>query len=258
MPTIHGPEVAWRGALTTTSATDVALALGVETTPEARAVHLEQVVGENNLRPVYFLREGTRLASAVAQVIVPGVGLGTGFLVGPRVLMTNNHVLRSASSASDAVARFNFEEDIDGNLRPVDDYRCRPDLLFATNSRLDYTIVALDGRPGDQYGVVTIDEEATLHVGDGVNIVQHPDGRPKEVALVDNVVAYIGDDVVQYLTDTMPGSSGSPVFDDEWNIVALHHSGGWIPEPSASSTHFRNEGIRISSILEDLTKAGVL
>jgi V8-like Glu-specific endopeptidase len=57
---------------------------------------------------------------------------------------------------------------------------------------------------------------------------------------------------VQYITDTLPGSSGSPVFNDDWRIVALHHSGGNIPEPSTNSIHFRNEGIRIGAILADL------
>jgi V8-like Glu-specific endopeptidase len=58
--------------------------------------------------------------------------------------------------------------------------------------------------------------------------------------------------VVQYLTDTMPGSSGSPVFNDKWELIVLHHSGGWLPEPSTKSTHFRNEGIRVSAIAADL------
>lgn len=28
-----------------------------------------------------------------------------------------------------------------------------------------------------------------------------------------------------YLTDTLPHSSGSPVFNSEWEVVALHHAG---------------------------------
>ena len=30
---------------------------------------------------------------------------------------------------------------------------------------------------------------------------------------------------LHYQTDTAPGSSGSPVFNDQWEVVALHHSG---------------------------------
>lgn len=60
---------------------------------------------------------------------------------------------------------------------------------------------------------------------------------------------------MQYLTDTMPGSSGSPVFDKDWRLVALHHSGGWILEPGSKSRYFRNEGIHIERVLDVLRRA---
>jgi V8-like Glu-specific endopeptidase len=82
-------------------------------------------------------------------------------------------------------------------------------------------------------------------------------GQPKQLAIVDNQVAYSDERIAQYLTDTLPGSSGAPVFNDAWELVAIHHSGGWIPEPNSSSTHFRNEGIRIPAILRDLVQAGL-
>ena len=68
----------------------------------------------------------------------------------------------------------------------------------------------------------------------------------------DNQVKYMDETVVQYITDTLPGASGSPVFNDNWQVAALHHSGGNIPEPSTNSIHFRNEGIRIGAIIGDM------
>lgn len=65
-------------------------------------------------------------------------------------------------------------------------------------------------------------------------------------------VAYVGGNVVQYITSTLPGSSGSPVFNDSWEVVALHHAGGDIPEPTTQQRYFRNEGILVQSILADL------
>ena len=64
-------------------------------------------------------------------------------------------------------------------------------------------------------------------------------------------MAYVGEGRVQYLTDTLPGSSGSPVFDEQWNVVALHHSGGWLAEPNSASktTYYRNEGISIDRVI---------
>jgi endonuclease G, mitochondrial len=62
-------------------------------------------------------------------------------------------------------------------------------------------------------------------VGEHVNIIQHPNGEPKQLALRENQTVDLLDDFLHYQTDTAPGSSGSPVFNDQWEIVALHHSG---------------------------------
>ena len=98
---------------------------------------------------------------------------------------------------------------------------------------------------------------ASLKVGDHVNIIQHAGGGPKQVSFNANVIVFVGDTRIQYLTDTLPGSSGSPVFDTNWNLVGLHHSGGWIFEPNSpqKSPYYRNEGILIDRIIRGLGKA---
>ena len=48
------------------------------------------------------------------------------------------------------------------------------------------------------------------------------------MALRQNQVVDIFDLYVTYQTDTATGSSGAPVFNDQWDVVALHHSG--VPE----------------------------
>ncbi|MBW3542890.1 MAG: endonuclease [Planctomycetes bacterium] len=74
---------------------------------------------------------------------------------------------------------------------------------------------------------------------------------------------------LHYETDTAPGSSGSPVFNDQWEVVGLHHSG--VPKRdsagrilardgsvwrSESGEHqidwIANEGVRVAAILADL------
>jgi V8-like Glu-specific endopeptidase len=72
------------------------------------------------------------------------------------------------------------------------------------------------------------------------------------------MVAYADDRLVQYLTDTLPGSSGAPVFDSDWHVVALHHSGGWLTEPASKRVFFRNEGIHINAVLRGLAANGLL
>ena len=71
------------------------------------------------------------------------------------------------------------------------------------------------------------------------------------------MVTYSNERVVQYLTDTLKGSSGSPVFNSAWQVVALHHSGGESKEqePSLRFGKYRNEGININRVIEGIEKA---
>jgi hypothetical protein len=91
-----------------------------------------------------------------------------------------------------------------------------------------------------------------------VNIIQHADGGPKSIALYHNVVAYSDDNVVQYYTDTLPGSSGSPVFDSSWNLVAVHRAGGQLYEPGGNIWVYRNEGLNAGLLAELLADVQLL
>jgi V8-like Glu-specific endopeptidase len=65
-------------------------------------------------------------------------------------------------------------------------------------------------------------------------------------------VVFVGETRIEYLMDTMPGSSGSPVFDQDWSVVALHHSGGRLREPGSQQTYCRNERIHINAVVDGL------
>jgi S1-C subfamily serine protease len=91
--------------------------------------------------------------------------------------------------------------------------------------------------------------------GDRVVIVQHPDGLPKKLALAHNVVQYVDEDVLQYWTDTDAGSSGSPVFDERWELVGLHHR--WVESPVSDGVAFRNQGRNIKRVAERLAALDV-
>jgi V8-like Glu-specific endopeptidase len=57
---------------------------------------------------------------------------------------------------------------------------------------------------------------------------------------------------LRYKTNTESGSSGSPVFEQHWNLIALHHSG----DPDFSKFHHPqyNQGVPIGLIVELLRK----
>ncbi|MFN9660527.1 MAG: lipase family protein, partial [Cyanobacteriota bacterium] len=70
-----------------------------------------------------------------------------------------------------------------------------------------------------------IEYTGKLLVGETVNIIQHPNCEPKQMAIRHNQVVDALELFLHYQTDTDPGSSGAPVFNDQWEVVALHHSG---------------------------------
>lgn len=122
--------------------------------------------------------------------------------------------------------------------------------VFYTSEKLDYAIVQLERVPGDEWDWLPLSAR-DVRRDDRINIIQHPAGRPKQISLQNNYVEYVGGNVVQYVTSTLPGSSGSPVLNDGWEVVALHHAGGNLREPTTQRTYYRNEGILVAKILED-------
>lgn len=214
---------------------------------------LEKIIGENTLRPVSFLQRGYEVSRAIT-LIDTGKWLGTGFMIGYNLLLTNNHVLPDQSSLDNTIFRFNYQLTFDGQEEKVKQYSAKPRGCFYTNESLDFTVIELEGTPGKEWGVTKINSSGTTK-GKRVNIIQHPGGLPKQISFQNNIVQYVDDKVVQYLTSTLGGSSGSPVFDDQWQVVAVHHAGGMLTEPSSNLSYFRNEGINIGAVINDIPSA---
>lgn len=214
-------------------------------------------VWSGTLQSISWLYKGVEASRSICRVVSPA-GLGTGFLVAPGIVLTNNHVVPSAEAAAGTVVEFNFEEDAAGRLRAHSTYPVDPKASFVTSpiDKLDCTILRIleaDGQPPlSSWGVLQLVEGAagSIAVGAHVTIIQHPSGGPKKIAATANEVVNIFEQRLQYMTDTMPGSSGSPVFNDAWKVVAIHHSGGNIVKNALGERFFANEGILISKILD--------
>lgn len=214
----------------------------------------EKIIGENTLRPIAFLHQGLLTARSIAYI---GVHTsierwsGTGFLIAADLLLTNHHVIPDKDVLPNVIFRFNYEENFKGEAQEPDEYRAKLDGFFYTNEQLDYAIVQLDGEPGSKWSWLPL-LTRNIKRDDRVNIIQHPGGQPKQISLQNNFVEYIDNKVVQYVTSTKKGSSGSPVLNDGWEVVALHHAGGNIRESESLRSYYRNEGILINAILTDL------
>ncbi|HTI10578.1 MAG TPA: trypsin-like peptidase domain-containing protein [Puia sp.] len=209
----------------------------------------EVLIGEQStLLPISFLQAGLLKAAPVARLVTP-FGLATGFLISEGdLLLTNQHVISSHPENGRYKAQFNYETSLEGLPLAFEEFDI-DDTLYLSSIADDWAIVHVSGRPSVKYGFLPLREMGPKK-NDFVNIIQHPGGEYKKIALYHNVITYYDQRVVQYLTDTLPGSSGSPVFNSEWEVVALHHSGGWFNEPDNPRAVLRNEGININRILE--------
>ena len=129
-----------------------------------------------------------------------------------------------------------------------------PDRFYLTDEQLDFALVAVKatGQQLQPFGFNRlIAAEGKAIVGDFVTIVQHPGGDKKQVALRDNRIVDVLDLFLHYETDTQPGSSGSPVFNDQWEVCALHHASVLAPD-HAELGGIVNEGIRVSVLIKFL------
>jgi len=193
-------------------------------------IALERVLDTDDLLRTDWLRKGDAAADTVAKVHTP-LGDGTGFLVSDWLLLTNHHVLPDPATATASEAWFRYVTD-DGHPDPRVLIDFEPARCFVTSpvQELDFTLVAVaplaDGSaPGKTFGrVPLVGAVGKVMVGQPVNIVQHPEGQPRQIAFRNNLLVSL-DDAVRFIykTDTAPGASGAPVFNDSWQLVALHH-----------------------------------
>lgn len=214
---------------------------------------------------VAFLEQGFNAAQTTGRVaFLDGRAQGTGFLIAPGLFLTNNHVLGSLADAGLFVVEFDYEVGPDGQPHEICRFEFSPNELFITDDTndLDYTVIAIGRKISgpkelDAFGFCPLTNAGDKHaLGEVANIVQHPDGRFKEVVLRENRLISRLSHVLHYVADTEPGSSGSPVFNNQWQAIALHHWGGpWrqrFAQDGSPLPRFVNEGIRISAIVDEL------
>lgn len=219
-------------------------------------VNLEYLLGANNLKQLSWIQKGLIASKSVCRILTPNNGLGSGFLIAPNLLMTNNHVIPDENVAAGSFAEFNYEQDAAGNLLPTVRYKLDAGRFHTSpEEKLDYTIVGVapdaEKPPLEKWGRLALNADADPVPSEHVVIIQHPNGGLKQIVLTANQVVRLWEHRLQYTTDTLPGSSGSPVFNDQWQVIAIHHAGGDLKVNAQGVKRFVNEGILMSAIRAD-------
>ncbi len=209
--------------------------------------------------------DAAKWANVMASVGVMTTGGGvalwcSGSNVSPNnYLLTNYHCIPQAGTCASSEFVFKYYRTAcNTGAGPTGDwvgYRCDETVASSpigdcdpTLAALDYSLSSVVGDPASTFGYVTPDP-TPLTSGERIYIVQHPDGRPHEIAHgegADVVVDTAGSSrTLRYYDtlDTEGGSSGSPIFrDSDDKMVGLHHCGG------CESPGVGNRGMLMSDI----------
>jgi effector-associated domain 1 (EAD1)-containing protein/trypsin-like peptidase len=202
-----------------------------------------------------------RSERCVCRVEIPGTGnewkgVGTAFLVGPDVLLTNKHVANEMVGG--ARVQFDYVLDAAGAGRVC---ALAQDWLVADSpiNELDFALVRLaesagsdplEGASGRSRGWLQ-PKPHTFTLQEPLLILQHPSAEHLKLGVGSVKQLQAAPQRIHYTTNTLGGSSGSPCFTLGWELVALHHAG------AASA----NLGVPMGAILARLTeqkKAGLL
>jgi endonuclease G len=202
---------------------------------------------------------GVIAARSICRILIfdrPGhrCGYASGFLIAPNVLITNHHVLPDADFAANSIAQFDYELDVFGRTRFRLNSVCRRTGCSLPSEQLDFTIVAVlddaagGGASSAKFGYLPlIGSPGKALEGEWLTIIQHPGAERKQLCARENRLLTRTDEVLWYTTDTLGGTSGSPVFNNDWQVVALHHKG--VPEERNGSIRRSTDEIMIPAAI---------
>ncbi len=226
----------------------------------------EAVLGNDAFNSYRWFVLAIDRAHNVAQILDPtDTAVGTGFLVrggdiseslgDEKFLLTNAHVVsenerdRGALSRDQARIKFELFDD-------AAEFRATEVVWSSPRDEHDATLLRLDRAPKAKE---TFPIARSLPLADGnqrVYIIGHPKGMKLQFSIKDNKLLALKDRFVHYRAPTQGGSSGSPVFNEFWELIALHHAGGFnVPRLDGNGVYAANEGISILSIVEQIRKS---
>lgn len=224
----------------------------------------ERVFGLDQFHPVDWLRDALVACRSVARVEDGYEGVGTGFVLAghelhqgwpERVLLTNAHVVPDAVDLDDVVITFRglseAGHEAPATVRPVGKI-----LWHSPKHDLDACVLALPDDLSPQVRPLQVKRRFPRLGPDRrvrAYVIGHPMGIPEiRLSLHNSLVLDIDERYAWYRSPTEPGSSGSPVFDDRWQVIALHHGVTASMRGTAGGSTTANEGIRIDTLLTGL------
>lgn len=235
---------------------------------------LEKIFG--TALPVGYnhLMRGLQCAESVAKITdASGEPWGTGFLVrgdlihpdlgSAPILVTNAHVCSPEPGVgkllpAEATAVFDVTKAVDGSPLALGGFES---VWSSPPGSCDVTFLRISGpEAAIAHPIEVAQIPQPVSEGAYVYVIGHPAGGGLKFSIRGNdLLAYdIEMSKVHYTAPTEGGSSGSPVFNQAWQLMAVHHAGDSkmrrLDDPS--STYQANEGITIKAMREEYERRG--
>ena len=226
----------------------------------AAGAKLERRFGADGFVGSGWFTLGLKRARGVGRVeTLTGASFGSGFLVRGSdlkenwgkdlLLITNAHVVSDTYSSAlrdcQAQVRFHGLEGAAAEPRTVELLWTSPPMptgLDVSVLRVNPVVTGVEPCP------LRFDSPEAL-ASKRLYIIGHPGGGDLSFSINDNLLIGWKDPRLHYRTPTEPGSSGSPVFDTDWNVVAVHHSGNaGVQRLDGPGTYDANEGIWVEAV----------
>jgi hypothetical protein len=231
--------------------------------------NFEAILGAERYRSFKWYRKGLQRAASVVKISNSmGDCIGTGFVIKASkiseripqkwLLVTNAHVVseddaervpvNSSAKAlhpSEVIVTFEARDD-------PDEYTLDRVLFSSGRGELDCTIATFDGDPDFEDELPLVKFDPIFSDDSRVYVIGHPKGGGLSFSLHDNKVLGSRGHLLHYRAPTEGGSSGSPVFTDAWDLIAIHHAGGIQLNrlDGSGQTYSANEGIAFRAIID--------
>lgn len=213
-----GPHFDWRG-------------------PEAD-VDLQAWFAKPPMLDVGFIKRAMDQSRSICRIESPENNfLGTGFLIGQKnLLLTNYHVFKLYenddldANIRNAILRFGCFTTASGDTPAGRTFKPNlndPVVSMSPTNDLDFILLRVEENIIGENTIQALTSWSLTPPAprSSLHILQHPEGEAMKLALADNAVTGVYDKSrIQYCTPALHGSSGAPCFNDEWQVVALHHA----------------------------------
>jgi hypothetical protein len=185
---------------------------------------------------------------AVCRIEIGGSPQGTGFLIGSRLVITARHVLDPiwrGAPASSLICRFDYKTQLNSAL-PLNigvEYVLEENWLLddspTRREGLDFALLSLKEPAGNMpvnnqadapnRGWLQIPTHNIVE-NEHLFIIQHPNAAPMKLGVGKVGMISADREHICHDADTEPGSSGSPCFTMDWELIGIHqHGGGYYP-----------------------------